>query len=183
MNGGSGESPEKVEVSVARYLRTPPEGANPQGLIRDYRAALSSETCLSIVVVCNYKVSPITVVQCRAKVRSLHLRRSYFAPIRSRPKGPSGLWWRRRVPPPGPNGLLHRLFIAIVRQADLPNISIAPPDVKRPTKVRRRTISPDRRQTFTSIAVRYMTATPATKPKMTAGVVSAVRPRPSARMR
>lgn len=70
-----------MEVSVARYLRTPPEGANPQGLIRDYRAALSSETCLSIVVVCNYFGSPITVVQCREKVRSLHPRRSCFAPI------------------------------------------------------------------------------------------------------
>ena len=78
---------EKVEVSVARYLRTPPAGANRQGLIRDYRAALSSETCLSIVVVGNYKFSPITVVQCRAKERSLHLRRSYFAPIRSRYAG------------------------------------------------------------------------------------------------
>ena len=50
-----------MEVSVARYLRTPPEGANPQGLIRDYRAALRSETCLSIVVVGNYKFGPITV--------------------------------------------------------------------------------------------------------------------------
>ena len=73
-----------MEVSVARYLRTPPEGANPQGLIRDYRAALRSETCLSIVVVGNYKISPITVVQCREKVRSLRPRRSCFAPISSR---------------------------------------------------------------------------------------------------
>ena len=75
-----------MEASVARCLRTPPEGANPQGFVRDYRAALSSETCLSIVVVGNYKFSPITVVQCRAKVRSLHPRRSYFAPIKNRPE-------------------------------------------------------------------------------------------------
>jgi len=26
-----------------------------------------------------------------------------------------GMWWRRRVPPPGPNGLLQLSFIAIVR--------------------------------------------------------------------
>ena len=44
-----------------------------------------------------------------------------FRPIRNRPTL-SGLWWRRRVPPPGPNGLLHRPFIAIVGQADTPNI-------------------------------------------------------------
>ncbi|EJT04857.1 hypothetical protein RCCGE510_12016 [Rhizobium sp. CCGE 510] len=25
----------------------------------------------------------------------------------------AGFWWRRRVPPPGPIGLLHRSFIAI----------------------------------------------------------------------
>ncbi|TGR71187.1 hypothetical protein EN837_07080 [bacterium M00.F.Ca.ET.194.01.1.1] len=25
----------------------------------------------------------------------------------------AGFWWRRRVPPPGPIGLLHRPFIAI----------------------------------------------------------------------
>ncbi|CDX59431.1 hypothetical protein MPL3365_30631 [Mesorhizobium plurifarium] len=62
------------------------------------------------------------MVQCRAKVRSLHLRRSYFAPSKSRSVGQSGFWWRRRVPPPGPNGLFHRLFIAIVGQADETNI-------------------------------------------------------------
>ena len=73
----------EVEASVARCLRTPPEGATPQGLFRDYRTALSSETCLNIVVICNYRFSPITVVQCREKARSLHPRRSYFAPIRS----------------------------------------------------------------------------------------------------
>ena len=30
-----------------------------------------------------------------------------------KPVGPTGFWWRRRVPPPGPIGLLHRSFIAI----------------------------------------------------------------------
>jgi len=34
----------------------------------------------------------------------------------------SGIWWRRRVPPPGPNGLLRQPFIAIVSKADSFNI-------------------------------------------------------------
>ena len=42
-----------------------------------------------------------------------------FRPQQKPPsRGIGGFWWRRRVPPPGPNGLLHRQFIAIVRQAD-----------------------------------------------------------------
>ena len=104
-----------MEASVARCLRTPPEGANPQGFIRDYRAALSSETCLSIVVVCNYRFSPITVVQCRVKEPPLRPRRSYFAPAEglAHRDGLQGLGWRRRVPPPGPNGLLRWPFIVI----------------------------------------------------------------------
>ena len=32
---------------------------------------------------------------------------------RHRPACGAGFWWRRRVPPPGPMGLLHRPFIAI----------------------------------------------------------------------
>ena len=65
----------------------------------------------SIVVVGNYKKSPITVEQCRAKAHPLHPRRSYFAPAATR--SGNGLWWRRRVLPPGPKGLLRRPFIAI----------------------------------------------------------------------
>ncbi|EBU8131971.1 hypothetical protein BZU93_26335 [Salmonella enterica subsp. enterica] len=38
------------------------------------------------------------------------------------PSAREGSWWRRRVPPPGPNGLLHRPFIAIVSRADVANI-------------------------------------------------------------
>jgi len=41
----------------------------------------------------------------RAKEQSLHVRRSCFAPTETRPQ--MGLWWRRRVPPPGPGRLLH----------------------------------------------------------------------------
>ncbi len=121
---------EKVQVSVARYLRTPPYPAKGKDFNRGCRAALSSETCLSIVVVGNYRFDPITAVSCRAKVRSLHPRRSYFAPIRNRLREACGLWWRRRVPPPGPKGLFHRPFIAIVRRADGTNIGRCDADWK-----------------------------------------------------
>ena len=48
------------------------------------------------------------------KQRPLRPRRSYFAPAETQNrKSFSGLRWRRRVPPPGPNGLLRRPFIAI----------------------------------------------------------------------
>ena len=75
---------------------------------------LRSETCFRIVVViCNYYNGPISVVPCRAKVLSL-----LHASILFRPQGAGretgDLWWRRRVPPPGPQCLFHRPFIAIV---------------------------------------------------------------------
>jgi len=41
----------------------------------------SSETDSSIVVVGNYRVSPITAVQCRAQFLFFNVRRSCFAPI------------------------------------------------------------------------------------------------------
>src|SRR5512147_2680658 len=79
---------------------------------------LRSESSLRIVVIGNYLVGPITAVPCRAKARPLHPRRSYFAPMSRKPeilnRTLASEWWRRRVPPPGPNGLLRRLFIAIV---------------------------------------------------------------------
>jgi len=56
-------------------------------------------------------VGPITAVPCRAKFNPLHPRRSCFAPITTRLAG--GFWWRRRVLPPGPMGLLRLPFIAI----------------------------------------------------------------------
>ena len=80
-----------------------------------------------------------TVVPCRAKDHPLHPRRSYFAPI----KNPQNIvflaaycivglsilsfvhfWWRRRVPPPGPNGLLRCQFIAIAKHVRILNIVI-----------------------------------------------------------
>src|SRR6516165_5085374 len=55
--------------------------------------------------------SPITAEPYREKTRPLRPRRSWFAPAETRLFG--GLWWRRRVLPPGPNGLLRRPFISI----------------------------------------------------------------------
>ncbi len=108
----------KVEASVARCLRTPPRWSYPLGL--DFRLSNRSRglSNRSIVVIRNYRVSPITVVQCRAKESPLHPRRSYFAPAGTQPANAEaqprdGFWWRRRVPPPGPNGLFRHPFIAI----------------------------------------------------------------------
>ena len=106
-----------MEVSVARYLRTPPEGANPQGLIRDYRAALSSETCLSIVVICNYRFGPITVDTMPGQSPIFTPSSILFRPHQQPRHLRCGSWWRRRVPPPGPNGLLHRQFMPIVSRS------------------------------------------------------------------
>src|SRR6185369_2816161 len=82
-----------------------------------FQTALRSLSNRSKVVVGNYCSSPITAEQYREKVRPLRPRRSYFAPAKTHFLGQpanglsSGLWWRRRVPPPGPNGLLRRPFI------------------------------------------------------------------------
>ena len=46
-------------------------------------------------------------------------KKSIFTPLsilfrpHQKPVIPTGFWWRRRVPPPGPIGLFHRPFIAI----------------------------------------------------------------------
>jgi len=77
-------------------------------------AALRGDGHRSIVVIGNYKFDPITAVSCRAKNHPLHPRRSCFAPAAAHAQWLThGLWWRRRVPPPGPNGLLRCSFIAI----------------------------------------------------------------------
>jgi hypothetical protein len=87
----------------------------------------------SIVVVGNYEFGPITVEPCRAKARPLRPRRSYFAPAGRQSRYPTinssnviaddqppVPWWRRRVLPPGPIGLLRRPFIAIAGLRQLP---------------------------------------------------------------
>ena len=55
---------------------------------------------------------PISAEPYREKTRPLRPRRSWFAPAEARQLW-RGLGWRRRVLPPGPNGLLRRLFISI----------------------------------------------------------------------
>ena len=108
-----------MEASVARRLRTPPKGANLQGLNSSASAALRSEGHRSIVVVGNYRFDPITAVSCRAKEHPLQ---SPVEPISPPPKPAaiklSGLGWRRRVPPPGPKDLFRCPFIAIAALAD-----------------------------------------------------------------
>jgi hypothetical protein len=95
-----------------------------------FQTALRGLSNRSIVVVGNYEIGPITAEPYRAKARPLHPRRSYFAPgsgisgqysvIKQREHPDYRLlitdswkWWRRRVLPPGPIGLLRRPFIAI----------------------------------------------------------------------
>ena len=82
-----------------------------QGFSFGTQAALRSLGHRSVVVVGNYANGPITAEPCRAKAQLLHPRRSCFAPAATHPT--LGFWWRRRVLPPGPKGLLRRPFIAI----------------------------------------------------------------------
>src|ERR1700752_2903156 len=106
-----------------------------QGFRSVFQAALRGQSNRSIVVVGNYEFGPITAEPCRAKTRPLRPRRSYFAPVSGEPMTENGdlsvvrrsvvcppNWWRRRVLPPGPIGLLRRPFIAIAglrRQASI----------------------------------------------------------------
>src|SRR5271157_1258117 len=71
----------KVEASVARCLRTPPDAAKTSGLQIGLSDCLRSQSNRSIVVVRNYEFGPITAEPCRAKDRPLRPRRSYFDPI------------------------------------------------------------------------------------------------------
>ena len=86
-----------------------------QGFRSVFQTALRGLSNRSIVVVGNYESGPISAEPCRAKTRPLRPRRSYFAPAETRKVTEflGGFWWRRRVPPPGPNGLLRRQFISI----------------------------------------------------------------------
>ncbi len=77
---------------------------------------------------------------CRAKARPLRPRRSYFAPAGNSDQEPvhpedgcvdqlliTAPWWRRRVLPPGPIGLLRRPFIAIAGLRRQPALRQSPP--------------------------------------------------------
>src|SRR6266852_5857333 len=70
----------RVEASVARCLRTPPDAAKTPGLQIGISNRLRGLSNRSIVVIRNYTIGPITAVPCRAKARPLRPRRSYFAP-------------------------------------------------------------------------------------------------------
>src|SRR5882672_10523067 len=93
----------KVEASVARCLRTPPDGAYPaRTLSIGITNRLRSLRYRSIVVVGNYGLARY--------VGAISGKSTSFTPssILFRPH-----WWSRRVLPPGPIGLLRRPFIAI----------------------------------------------------------------------
>src|ERR1700730_18591225 len=72
----------KVEASVARCIRTPPDEAYPVRALRSvFQTALRSQSNRSIVVIGNYGFGPITPEPSRAKARLLRPRRSYFDPV------------------------------------------------------------------------------------------------------
>ena len=101
--GNSAADAGKVQVSVARYLRTPPYAAKRKGLVFDTSNCLRSQSHRSTVVICNCTCGPITVVPTEQKLASLDVRRSYFDPILPQRWRD---WWSRRVPPPGPSRVL-----------------------------------------------------------------------------
>src|ERR1700723_2503233 len=82
----------KVEASVARRLRTPPKGANPQDLISSTSTALRGEGHRGIVVISNYRFDPITAVSCRAKEHPLHPSSNLFRP-RQKPRRVQARQW------------------------------------------------------------------------------------------
>src|SRR5262249_58149557 len=83
---------------------------NPSGPKLGISTRLRGLSNRSIVVFCNYKM---------ARYRRYHPAQTtalsaLVDPISPPPKPVlAGLWWRRRVLPPGPMGLLRRPFIAI----------------------------------------------------------------------
>src|SRR5271165_2276472 len=82
-SNGAANREREVEASVARRLRTPPEGANPQDFNPSTSTALRGEGHRSIVVVGNYRFDPITAVSCRAKDRPLGPPSNLFRPRRN----------------------------------------------------------------------------------------------------
>ena len=98
----------------ASVARCPPD--------RAYLTKLGSESHTVIVGIC--RLGPVTAVPCRAKTIPLPRASSLFRPPRSPRTGLPvwGIWWRRRVLPPGPLRLFRTAFIAIVGDADSRNI-------------------------------------------------------------
>ena len=108
----------KVEASVARCLRTPPERCYPLGLDPSVRDCLRSNRNRSIVVVCNYNLGPITAEPCRAKASPLHPSSILFRPHHRRPAALSLLSSLQSMveapgTAPGSERLISTAFIAI----------------------------------------------------------------------
>ena len=69
-----------MQVSVARYLRTPPYTAKRKDLSFGYPSCLSSQSDRSTVVVCNCTFAPITVVAHRDKANIFRRSSILFRP-------------------------------------------------------------------------------------------------------
>ena len=111
-----------MQVSVARYLRTPPYAAKRKGLSFGYPSCLRSQSDRSTVVVGNCTFGPITVVPHRAKA-GLFSRSSILFRPPLRPT--SGVLVEPPGTAPGSDPIITGAFIAIVRAN--PNI----PDIGR----------------------------------------------------
>lgn len=117
---------EKMQASVARCLRTPLALAKGTRLELKLSAAIKQQDVPPHNCHLQLYQSPITVEQYRVKDQSLRPCRSCFAPaikqlLSALPL--AVLWWRRRVPPPSPIGLLHCPFITIAGRAGAINIA------------------------------------------------------------
>ena len=100
-----------MQVSVARYLRTPPDLARGQDLISACRTAYAARATgarLSFAIV---QFEPITVVSHRNKATSLDVRRSYFVPV---PPSNEGFLVETPGTAPGSDPLITCAFMSIV---------------------------------------------------------------------
>ena len=108
----------KVEASVARRLRAPPEALMPQEL-KSVIIRLLTQPSVHLQQNCRLQLFAIGLLRGPkpAKASSLHVRRSYFGPVRNRPVRCLNLLVVE--PPgtaPGSEPLITRTFIAIVRR-------------------------------------------------------------------
>ena len=78
-----------MQVSVARYLRTPPYAAKRKDLVFDSSDCLRSHRHRSTVVVCNCTFGPITVVPYRVKAGLFERSSILFRP--RTPETPGGM--------------------------------------------------------------------------------------------
>ena len=69
--------------------------------------------CCRLIIIGTYKIDPIRRYHAGKKPVFTTPRQSLSHPRNPIPPKPNGIWWRCRVPPPGPKRLLHRSFISI----------------------------------------------------------------------